>query len=191
MSNTGTSSFSCCLRTLVITTAAVGCLGLAGCSGLLSGQASMKPTAQASPTALSASAAPAALGSTKPQAETYVDPMVSTNRNSNRPSKPRLMPAQTASAQPTADVRPAESLVEAPAQQNSLANAIQQPTAVQAGHNSIFAIANAKVAEAQGVPAYAPVRNINPMAGSVFSARTGANAATPAQADTGNKNGLW
>ncbi|MCJ8510198.1 hypothetical protein MUU53_20115 [Rhizobium lemnae] len=121
----------------------------------------------------------------------YVDPLVSKRQPSTRQPSSNAKTEQTAQQQTAVPQKQAESAANAQAPQNSLANVIQQPTAVQAGQNSIFAIANAKVAEAQGVPAYAPVKNINPMAGSVFSARNSGVAQPAPGSGSPNNNGLW
>lgn len=187
MSHSDTHSHTINIGNLTIGAALACCLGLTGCMGLMTKQIPGQPAAEASPPA-SARASSIATTSAKPRSGAYVDPMVSLKPRSARSATPNTQAEQ---ARTVAGPQSTEALAQTQSPQNSLANVIQQPTAVQAGNNSIFAIANAKVAESQGVPAYAPVRNINPMAGSVFSARTGTatNAMPPSNAD--NKNGLW
>ncbi len=121
----------------------------------------------------------------------YVDPLVSKKQQPAKQQKSN--PALAHSAKPqTPSEAPQSSTTAQPEQpQNSLAKRDTGAYCRSRGQNSIFAIANAKVAEAQGVPAYAPVRNINPMSGSVFSARTSAAAATSTPMSAGDKNGLW
>lgn len=191
MSTSDTSSLVRITRFMTIGMVASSCLGLTGCVGLMATKASGQSVATADPAPAPATPSPMAAAVAQQNVSGYVDPLVSKKQQPAKQQKSN--PALAHSAKPqTPSEAPQSSTTAQPEQpQNSLANVIQEPTAVHAGQNSIFAIANAKVAEAQGVPAYAPVRNINPMSGSVFSARTSAAAATSTPMSAGDKNGLW
>ncbi|WP_137134616.1 hypothetical protein [Rhizobium sp. FKY42] len=165
---------------------------LNSCTSLLAKAPSEQIVAAAEPETRTISHTPASSPASPTKSAAYTDPLVSkqpppVKQASAKPSSTRAVSPQIVAPQQ------AESTQHPPVQapQNSLANVIQQPTAVQAGQNSIFAIANAKVAEAQGVPAYAPVKNINPMAGSVFSARNSGIAQPAPASGSPDKNGLW
>lgn len=142
----------------------------------------------------------------KPTTRLYVDPMLA-SAGKAKPGR-RELPLHTppggaapASSQPVMARAPSTSAhptqtaqATHPAQQtaaNNLGDVVSQPTGVHAYQNSIFALANANTQAASdgSVPAYAPVRGINPISGSVFSARTAPPAvAAPAGA---NNDGLW
>ena len=119
------------------------------------------------------------------RASLYVDPMVaSANSSHQRP------PENAKSRAPLAQ-QPTEMAAESPPQPENVGELVMQPTSVQAGSNSIYALANAQVAAAEGVPSYAPVRNINPIAGSVFSARPSPVGLPPSTQAGTPSDGLW
>lgn len=124
----------------------------------------------------------------------YTDPMVAVRGSSMKRPASGLM-AQNASAkvQPSLSSEPTTALpVSDPAQaSNDIAAAVNQPTAVSANTNSLYSLANAQIAASEGVSAYAPVRNINPMAGSVFSAPARATDADTTPVKPGKADGLW
>lgn len=133
------------------------------------------------------------------KAAAYVDPMVAKSGAQKRPQI-GLVPMTEKQPAPKPSV-PAEMAAQAStdmAPANDLGQVVNQPTAVTASANSIYSLANAQVAAAEGVPAYAPTRNINPMAGSVFSAhlppQPAAVAPAPSQAKDAtepNSGGLF
>lgn len=191
MSTPDTSSFARITRIVTIGMVASSCLGLTGCVGLMATKASGQSIAATDSAPAPTAPSPMAAAVAQQNASGYVDPLVSKKQQSGRQQKPNSGLAHSAKPQTPSEAPQGSAAVQPEQPQNSLANVIQEPTAVHAGQNSIFAIANAKVAEAQGVPAYAPVRNINPMSGSVFSARTSAAAAASTPMSSGDKNGLW
>jgi hypothetical protein len=187
-----------CLSATLLLTAG---LSLSSCVSLFA-KAPGKPEADAIAVTEAEKATPTpaptiAQRKTPPRAGLYVDPMLASA------SSPAAPPARTPSAQPPrAGAQPqanasslAATAAPVAAEPSNFGELVTQPTAVQAGHNSIYALANAQVAAAEGVPSYAPVRNINPVAGSVFSARaTPASTAIPVNGETAGssaKDGLW
>ncbi|MGF9691177.1 hypothetical protein AAIH46_00030 [Rhizobium sp. 0TCS1.26] len=193
---------------LLLLATALAALSLSGCSSLLARSAKgpeaneaasadialaqdVKPQKQDTARAVMAAAG-------KPQkAPGYVDPMVASSAG-GAATAPTRHPARSTSQQgaTVASANPVAAAAGSAPGPTDLGEAIHQPTGVQANQNSIFALANAQVAEANGVPAYAPVRNINPMSGSMFSARQTAEAspaAAPSAANPAGKpeDGLW
>ncbi|MCO5734083.1 hypothetical protein [Rhizobium sp. SSA_523] len=135
---------------------------------------------------------------TKPKAGLYVDPMVSAAGKAR--SGPQDLPLRTpngaappgsfasAASPPQSGASLQAGATGAPAA-NNLNAVVTQPTGVHAYQNSIFAIANGQGAGGSGAEAsYAPVRGINPMAGSVFSSRS---TAAPAEPPAGAESGMW
>lgn len=174
-------------------------LPLTGCVSLMA-KAPPKPEAtaiaEASEETATGDVADAAPKAQAPaRAGLYTDPMIASAQSAGAP----VPPSPARPPQPRALPKPNAALVDAqtsgPDQPANLGELVTQPTAVQAGSNSIYALANAQVAAAEGVPSYAPVRNINPVAGSVFSApRNPAPATAPADAASGSgpaNDGLW
>lgn len=193
MSKSDTSLTLAVQRRLVIGGALLACSMLNSCASLMAKAPTEQAVAAAEIDARGVPHTPASSPASPMKSAAYTDPLVSkqptpTKQANAKPSSARAAMPQTVAPQ-QAELSLQQPSAQAP--QNSLANVIQQPTAVQAGQNSIFAIANAKVAEAQGVPAYAPVKNINPMAGSVFSARNSGVAQPATGSGTPDKNGLW
>ena len=186
------SPFHCAFRRgMNIGVAIACCMALQSCTGLMAQKAPDLAVSKAEPTVLPSTPSPMAMAVAQNKGRAYTDPLVSKKQQTPKSTRPAQLATQN-SKSGIASETPAEQVAAAQQQpQNSLANVIQQPTAVQAGQNSIFAIANAKVAEAQGVPAYAPVKNINPMAGSVFSARMPASPSASGANAGADKNGLW
>lgn len=141
----------------------------------------------------------------KPATRLYVDPMLASAGKAKPgrrelplhtppggtvpPSQPVMARAPSTPTHPSQPAQTSQSTQQAAT--NNLGEVVNQPTGVHAYQNSIFALANANTqATADGsVPAYVPARGINPMSGSVFSART-APAPVPAPAGAGN-DGLW
>jgi len=181
-------------------------LSLTGCVGLM---AKAKPVAANQQPKTAAEAMAAAENNTTPAPGGYVDPMVAAAGSQNTRPKSRAYrpPASPLAEQPAAPSEPMQVAQLAPDQQ-PLGEIINQPTTVQAGNTSIFALATARVDAANaasGAAAYAPAGRINPMAGSVFSARASAEAVpsslapTPQPAaqptarasGTSAKDGLW
>ena len=128
----------------------------------------------------------------------YTDPMVTAasrqpQRRDPRQELPLRTPPGTAtqSTVPMAQHAPGHppAVAATPSQQtqpamqtaNSLGEVVAQPTGIQANQNSIFALANAQVAAASdpSIPAYAPTRNINAVAGSMFAVRGQPEQAPP------------
>lgn len=193
MSKSDTSFTPGVRRGFVIGGALLACSMLNSCTSLMAKAPTEQAVASAEPETRRLPHTPASSLASPTKSAAYTDPLVSkqpppAKQASAKPSSTRAALPQTP-APKQAELSTQQPPAQAP--QNSLANVIQQPTAVQAGQNSIFAIANAKVAEAQGVPAYAPVKNINPMAGSVFSARNSGVAQPIPGSGTPDKNGLW
>lgn len=127
----------------------------------------------------------------------YVDPMLASAGKASQPAQAQAKaqtsahPPITARATTAHQQQPGPASAATPGEATNLGELVTQPTAVQAGHNSIYALANAQVAAANGVASYAPMRNINPVAGSVFSMRASpSTAAAPAPA-AGGTDGLW
>ncbi|MFD1745053.1 hypothetical protein ACFSE1_06220 [Rhizobium helianthi] len=126
----------------------------------------------------------------------YVDPMVA-KAGSQKRAEAGQMAANHKPDTQTQKASPALAHTSASATPaNDLGQVVTQPTAVTASANSIYSLANAQVAAAEGIAAYAPVRNINPMSGSVFSARLPAEPTAEAPSQTqpaagGNGDGLW
>lgn len=193
MSKSDTSFTLGVRRGLVIGGALLACSMLNSCTSLMAKAPTEQAVAAAEPETRGVPLTPASSLASPTKSAAYTDPLVSkqptpAKQAGTKPNSTRAALPQTVAPQ-QAELSTQQPSAQAP--QNSLANVIQQPTAVHAGQNSIFAIANAKVAEAQGVPAYAPVKNINPMAGSVFSARNSGVAQPTPGSGTPDKNGLW
>jgi hypothetical protein len=193
-------------RSSLLLAAALAALSLSGCSSLLARSVKAPEANEAAGVEIAsaqdvnpqkpdtARAAMAAAG--KPQkAPGYVDPMVASKAGEAASAAastrhPARSPAQQMAANGSAN---AATTAAGPA---DLGEVVHQPTGVQANQNSIFALANAQVAEASGVPSYAPVRNINPMSGSMFSARATTDAPPSPAPSSANpsarpEDGLW
>ncbi|WP_165219890.1 hypothetical protein [Affinirhizobium pseudoryzae] len=190
-----------CARRLVLPALFAATTSLSGCSlSLLSkADAPSAETAVAAADPAEPEAKPDAPATPKP-AGLYVDPMISTaskTKSGRRELPLRTPPGGAMPAAPPVMARAPSAAHGPQATQagqtaaNNLGDVVNQPTGVHAYQNSIFALANANgQPSADGsVPAYAPARGINPMSGSVFSART-APAAVPAPAGA-NNDGLW
>jgi hypothetical protein len=136
----------------------------------------------------------------------YVDPMVAVAASQNTRPKSRAYRPPATTTENEADTMQVAQLV--PSEQADLGALVNQPTAVQAGNTSIFALATARADAANaasGAASYAPVGRINPMVGSVFSARAPADTIAPPPASaprpapqpathatgTSAKDGLW
>ncbi|MBP2549146.1 hypothetical protein J2858_002069 [Neorhizobium galegae] len=159
-------------------------LSLSGCVGL-TGKAKPAVASQQPKTAAEAMAQAESVKAQTPAAGAYVDPMVAVAASpDSRPRSRAYRPPATPDATPAAAASPATQVAQLVPEQQSLSAVINEPTAVQAGSNSIFALANARAESANaanGVAAYAPLGRINPMAGSVFAARsTGETVPVPA-----------
>lgn len=185
--------------------AATSCLSGCSLSLLSKAEAPKAETAVAAADPAEPVAKPETRTTAKP-ASLYVDPMVSTASKAKpgrrelplhtppggaTPPAPAMM-ARTAPA--SAQPAPVTQQAAQPAPQtaaNNLGEVVNQPTGVHAYQNSIFALANANNQPPGdgSAAAYAPGRGINPMSGSVFSART-APASVPAPAGATN-DGLW
>ena len=193
MSKSDTSFTLGVRRGSVIGGALLACSMLNSCTSLMAKAPTEQAVASAETDGRGIPQTPASSPASPTKNAAYTDPLVSkqprpAKQAGTKPNSTRAALPQTVAPQ-QAELSSQQPQSQAP--QNSLANVIQQPTAVHAGQNSIFAIANAKVAEAQGVPAYAPVKNINPMAGSVFSARNSGVVQPAPGSGTPGKNGLW
>lgn len=187
----------CLPRLITVAIALTASTALGGCSVDLLSKVGLEKKKPA--TEIAQSAAPQEMEKAQPapnhvRAAAYVDPMVAKQESQKRPQAGLIAAndKQPAKTQVPQNMMAQASTVSDPA--NDLGQVVSQPTAVTASANSIYSIANAQVAAAEGVPAYAPTRNINPMAGSVFSARLPTQAPTPAQpqASTGpDSNGMY
>jgi hypothetical protein len=183
----------------------VTALSLSGCAGLT---AKAKPVAASPPPKTAAEAMAKAESSKAPAPGGYVDPMVAVAASQNTRPKSRAYrpPATTTATENEADTMQVAQLI--PSEQADLGALVNQPTAVQAGNTSIFALATARADAANaasGAASYAPVGRINPMVGSVFSARAPADTIAPPPASaprpapqpathatgTSAKDGLW
>ncbi|WP_137131812.1 hypothetical protein [Rhizobium sp. FY34] len=201
ITSTGFRTQPAACRLLTTTALIAAGLSLSGCVSLLSKEARTKDDTAS--IAVADAADPVAkpekaqtvgvrLMEGSARAGLYVDPMLTSAGKTAPPAQTQAHPPITARAtSPRPKQQPGPSPAPEAAQAANLGELVTQPTAVQAGQNSIYALANAKVAEANGVSSYAPMRNINPIAGSVFTMRTAPSSeAAPAPA-AGGTDGLW
>lgn len=192
-----------CARHLFVPALLAATASLSGCSLSLLSKA-QEPKAETA-VAVADPAEPVAQPEPQPArkpAGLYVDPMVST-ASTAKPGRRELplrtppgaaMPASqpVMARTPSPAQHPVQTAQAAPQQAaNNLGDVVNQPTGVHAYHNSIFALANANSQPAAdgSVPAHASARGINPMSGSVFSARTAPSAAPTTSG--ANNDGLW
>lgn len=173
----------------------LACTCLSGCSlDLLAQHKPKKPATELANKPASTTTVAAAMAKTPRTQARYTDPLVSAAATSQKRAATGLM-AQNAAPRKelplTSPPSAAPASMEPAPPGNDMAALVKQPTTVSANTNSLYSLANAQIAASEGVSAYAPVRNINPMAGSVFSAparqvETTSTPEKPAKAD-----GLW
>jgi hypothetical protein len=159
----------------------VATLSLSGCVGLT---AKAKPVAASQQPKTATEAMAQAESSKAPAPGGYVDPMVAAaGSQATKPKSRAYRPPSPLAGEPAAPGDPMMQMAQLAPEPQNLGEIINQPTTVQAGNNSIFALATARVDAANaasGAAAYAPPGRINPMMGSVFSARASAETVPPA-----------
>ncbi|MDO1583852.1 hypothetical protein [Rhizobium oryzicola] len=139
-------------------------------------------------------AAPQATAPSSAKTASYTDPFVTKGGTRTANAK---RPAVATGGQPT-QMAQAAPMPDANAPANQLGSVVNQPTTVNAGSNSIFALAQPPATDPGSAASYLPQRNFNATTGSMFSLKPSA-AIQPAQvpvqapsaATENGAGGLW